>query len=507
MLKKFIGKTIDVAKMSAKQMYGDDFVILDSTPENGDNNAGITVMVDKSSRQKTSANHSSATGKNVNGTVSEGVRFERSGSSRERVSPNLQKLRSFAETNFGDDFYNALQQKEEKNTAKTEKKATEESNVDRHLDENEKEKTVYRRSSVRSVPSTVSDNAQQWPSKRNDTGSILNGTADTVSPDEDFTMPDRALLRKFDESKPKVAIPGSAVSAKSRQDQREISALHRRFDKLEALLDSALISSNLEYASHPAFQQLVQAGIATSTAAGWFGDIIRQGVDPFDQGDLFMVKLSGIIRDALTGAVAAPAVKNILFTGPSGSGKTSLIMKLLSSPYFFIDKKLAVVSMKPQDDASGTYYTVLEPFCRDREVPFYNISSGVDITRIKDELEAFDHVLFDSASLSISNEASFREYWKLRQVLASVTPLEVHYVINASMNRFYFNNSASLHHPLQPDFIAITHLDEAPQWGPVIPFLKDMGCAVRYVSTGRNLNNSIAEFEPAWFAKKVLQES
>jgi flagellar biosynthesis GTPase FlhF len=505
MLKKFIGKTIEAAKMSAKQMYEDDFVILDSTPEKGGKEAGITVMVDQKKKVQSSEKKPSPAFNKRSDSTPEGVRFERSDSNG--ASPNLQRLRSLARSNFGREFGRAYKGEEEKNTAGTEKRTAADQKPAGIANEKNNPQRMYRRSSVRTPVSTKPENSDSaLPLNGNGEASKNGGSYSTTGSDELLT-PERSLLRRFEESKPKIAVPGAAGTSSNRQGEREIAALHKRFDKLEALLDSALISSNLEYASHPAFQQLVQAGIGTSTVAGWFSDIIRQGVDPFDQGDLFMAKLSGIIRDTLKGAAAGPAVKNLLFTGPSGSGKTSLIMKLLLSPNFYSGKDVAVVSLKPQGDDADSYYTILEPFCKDHDIPFFCVSSGVEITRYKDAWEAFDHILFDSPSLSVANSSSFREYWKIRQLLASVTPLEVHYVVNASMNRFYFSSSSSLHHPLQPDFVAITHLDEADQWGPVIPFLKEMGCAARYVSSGRNIRGSIAEFEPAWFTRKVLQES
>ena len=55
---------------------------------------------------------------------------------------------------------------------------------------------------------------------------------------------------------------------------------------------------------------------------------------------------------------------------------------------------------------------------------------------------------------------------------------------------------------MQPDYISITHLDEVAQWGPLIPFMKEMNCAARYISSGNALPTSLNEFSPQWFAKK-----
>ena len=113
--------------------------------------------------------------------------------------------------------------------------------------------------------------------------------------------------------------------------------------------------------------------------------------------------------------------------------------------------------------------------------------------------------MIDTPSLSIEQEESFRDYWKIRQLLTPVTPLEVHFVVNAARSKFYFANATAKNHPMQPDYISITHLDEITQWGPIIPFMKEMGCAARYISTGTSLPTSLMEFNPQWFAQKVLE--
>lgn len=288
---------------------------------------------------------------------------------------------------------------------------------------------------------------------------------------------------------------------------REISALHKRFDKMEALLDAALISSNLDYASHPSFQQLVQTGIKPSVIARWFRKIIEDGIDPDNEPEQFISQLSRIIRNALKGSSPGTVEKFILFTGPSGSGKTHLIMKLLLHPDYLSNKQVAVISLQPEARNKQPYYTILEPFCQDHNIPCYTIKNTRDIGLYMKEWTKYDHVLIDSPSISIEKEHSFRQYWNLRQTLVSLTPLEVHYVVNASLNRFYFRDSANVHHPLQPDYIAITHLDEVSQWGPIIPFLEEMGCGARYISVGPAIPDGLTDFSPAWFARQILQDT
>lgn len=545
MLKKFIGKTIDAAKKSAKQMYGDDFVVIDSSTNEETNEAGITVMANSPKHQTEKKEAGNGTAFRQSGN--NGVMFERSGNKPDRpgngTSPNLEALRRFAKNQFTDEFESAATEKKSStgNGTAFRPQGEESSNgIARG--------SLYSRASIRygSDSSSASKSSEEPGEEFKKPKSTTNGTVFRPKGDQDDlidrsinghgikslesedlskpaakkeelpkTEPEAvseesdegaSLLSRFDQSRPKIR-DSVRPSTSSRREQREITALHKRFDKLEALLDSAFISTNLDYASHPAFQQLVQTGISTSVIAGWFSEIIGEGIDPFDQSDLFMSKLSGIIRKALSRPASGEPQKYMLFTGPSGSGKTSLIMKLLKHSEFLSGCRVAVVSLKPKGEKGDFYYTIMEPFCHDHGIDHFTVSSGVEITQLYDQWEEYDHILIDTPAISTEKENSFREYWKIRQLLAPLTPLEVHYVVNASMNKFYFQNSSAANHPLQPDYVAVTHLDEVSQWGPIIPFLKDMGCAAKYISAGQSISGSLDEFDPAWFARKVLQDS
>jgi flagellar biosynthesis GTPase FlhF len=283
---------------------------------------------------------------------------------------------------------------------------------------------------------------------------------------------------------------------------RDLASLHRRLEKLESMLGESLISANLDYASHAAFQQLLSTGVRATTIASWFKELLNRGLDPYEQHESFMFELSKLVRDAINVALPQAASSNMLFTGPSGSGKTTLIMKLATSDQFFKDRKVALVSVEPRGFTKK--YSGLEAFAKDQQLEFFRIQDGIEISRLMPKLVQYDQVLFDSPSISLEKNTAFREYWKIRQVLASVIPLEVHYVVNATLEQFYFKEAYAASHPLQPDYISITHLDETQRWGQLIPFIKTMGCAIRYISLGQELPGSIAAFSPTWFAEKIL---
>lgn len=508
-LKKFFGKTIEVARKSARQMYGDDIVVLESFHPDGDREAGVTVLVDtpskgekkgapkeKDSGEKTPFRNvfykrRDAATKPVNGRdvqspgqnpgpgpgLIPGARQEYQPVDSQLESPGQAKLRpsyTTAETKQREQVSPNLM-------ALREYAAREERGNSERLTRSNGRANGRAESngSARFAP----DVPEPTVSKRTASSTPFEPTAPVYGPPS----------------------PSHAAGVAAGQ-QREITALHKRFDKLESLLDSALISSNLDYASHPAFQQLVRTGIRTTVIARWFREIMESGIDPDEEPEQFMAALGDIIRKALKGPADRPMARHLLFAGPSGSGKTSLIMKLVQHPEFLAGKKVGVATMLP-DEKTGPYYTILEPFCRERNIPYFGLRASDGVQVELDEWKSFDHVLIDTPSIPVTQERGFREYWKIRQTLAAANPLEVHYVINASLNRYYFRESGSMHHPLQPDFIAITHLDEATQWGPAIPFMAEMGCGSRFISIGADIPAGLREFSPAWFAQQVLQDT
>lgn len=516
-LKKFFGTTIDEAKQRARQKYGDDFVILETVPPEANRSAVITVVIDHSD---TTRPHSSS------GTAEEGVQFERSrngnGAQNKNgtASHNLNALRNYVNELESSNGHTALNGNGElngngsfhRNGSVAEYPSENGHSEDDVNDETRAPDNENGKRRSESIPDRRNGNGYSRSSVRKsrleDRSESKKSAEKPKDASRSFQLPGSNLLARFDESKPRIGDQDAQITPSAqRREQREITALHKRFDKLEALLDSAFISSNLDYVSHPAFQQLVQTGISTSIVSKWFGDIIKQGIDPFEHMEAFMGKLSAILRRAISGTKPAETKKYMLFTGPSGSGKTELIMKLILHPEFLSGKKLSVVSLLPPEDENGYYYTILEPFCKDQEIPFFKVRSGDEITQMQKVWSHSDHVLIDTPSVKTGQEHSFREYWKIRQVVSTLSPLEVHYVINASNNRFYFQDTSAAEHPLKPDYVAITHLDEVSKWGPLIPVLQQMEGSARYISKGDTIPNSLDEFNPSWFAKHVLNEN
>lgn len=487
-LKNIFGKTVEAAKKTAYQMYGDDVLILEASeaPSEGQK-ARVTIFSDSQTSEESTPASRKKSFRDSSKEQNNGVQFERSstaiGARKKPSHGNLATLRKYATEQI-------LSEKK-KETTKELVPAGQQFLPSEEPAQEKTSRQYYRRANLRPV--------QQ---KNIEEEELLSDEAPTT------VIPKTAgrFITHFRESKPKENLQEARMAVQSPiENQKAIKALHKRFDKLEALLDSHLLAANLDYACHPVFQQLVQTGINTSTVSKWFSEIIEKGIDPFEHGELFMAKLAGILRDSLGKSSTKEPSKFMLFAGPSGSGKTSLIQKLCTHPDFMLNKTVAVVTMHPQQSPSDAYYSILSTFCVDQKISHFTVKNGLDVNDYINEWKEFDHVLIDTPSLSIEQEDSFREYWKIRQTLTPLTPLEVHFVVNAARSKFYFEHTTAKNHPMQPDYISITHLDEVSQWGPIIPFMKELDCDARYISTGNTLPTSLQEFNPQWFAQKVLE--
>lgn len=503
MLKNIFGKTIDAALKSAQQMYGDDVLVVDSEePADAGKQAKITVMQDQkknhaaATAQQPRAESASAkaghTDRNESGTQprkefrlpadaldeTEGVKFERSSAAPRPVQPGSRQ---------------ATGQQPEPEAPKP--KANNLDSLRAYAKKLEQREFNTKRPV--SLDSTITEG---YVNKKKAEKAGSAGPSGTVY--------SRSLVRpKTDIDHLKEAIE------KQPENDPEMNTLYKRFDKLEALLDSSLLSAEMKYSSHPAFKQLEQTGIPSSIIADWFKGIEEAGTDPFMAEKEFMVKLGGIIRKALGEITRAKTKKHLMFVGPGGAGKTNMIMKLAGSDAFAKNKQLAVAVLYPDDEEKLPYYSVLPAFCEDHNIECFHIRNAGELKTAAEIWEGFDHVLIDTPSLSSVQNESFREYWQIRQKASGLPSLEVHYVVNASLRNFHFKEASALHHPLQPaseehplqpDYVDITHLDEVSQWGPVIPFLKEMGYRARFLSTGINGEKDLKEFNPQWFVQKVL---
>lgn len=466
-LKKFYGNNIQEALRDAREQLGEEVILLESTKAEGERPACVTVMLDKQ-------------------------------------LASVQSVGEEEQTEFRNVFY-------QRSSARPPKNGIEASQQKRPPIEEKSELEIPNAKPLkRTATEPIKEKKEKQPEedkvapKAPQKPRIEHGSDDLPEPrglDEEMVPMSR---RKTPLIEIRQEPPSGSGYVSDAGVSREIAALHKRLERFESMLSDSLISANLDYAAHPIFQQLLQTGIRSTTIASWFKNLLNQGIDPYEHQEDFTFEISKIIRDALTVTLPQVAQPNMVFVGSSAAGKTTLIMKLASSPEFYREKRVAIVSVEPR--SGSKYYSVLEQFCADEGIPFYRVNDGIEVSKLMPKLVEYDQVLIDTPSISLEKKTAFRDYWKIRQILASVLPLEVHFVVNATLENRYFQEEYAVNHPLQPDYLAITHLDETNRWGHLLPFMKTLGCAVRFISLGNEIPGGISAFSPTWFAEKLLKK-
>lgn len=486
-LKKYSGKTIKEALRTAREKLGDEVILLDSRPPIENRPAVVTVMLDEKS-----ANSLLEKPKKQEEAEFSNMIYKRSD-----VRKNLKKsLAAYAAASSDSDEMTdiALEEPLEDTISGSELfEIQSDENIENEANLTEKNADEAEGNGFDLSALKEKMNGHEKKSKNN------IGVADDSVTDETKPMSRRTVSLIPDMP---VNGNGAGHSAGNEMITREINALHRRFDQLEAMFNASVMSANLDYAAHPSFQQLLKTGIRSTTIAQWFREVMEKGIDPVDDSERFIYELARLVRDALSFTLPSPPQSNIVFVGPAGSGKTTLIMKLVRHAEFFGNKKVAIISVEPRQQVQR--YTILKPFSEEHQVDLFTVKDGIDASKLMPKLSGYQQVLIDTPSISLEKKTAFREYWKLRQILAAIMPLEVHFVVNSTMENYYFRESYAANHPLQPDYLALTHLDETNRWGQLIPFLKAMGCGVRYLSVGPNVPDDINSYSPTWFAERIL---
>ena len=296
---------------------------------------------------------------------------------------------------------------------------------------------------------------------------------------------------------------GDSEDSNQSKIHSEIDTLSKRFDRLEALISEQMLGANVDFVSHPAFQQLLSNGVPYEMVMAWFSQLMRRGIRPFDQNSGFTQALAKLVRQTLDVAAKNEPAKFMIFTGAAGSGKSSLIMKLALNKAFMGNNSCALVSVVPQNVKN--HYPSLAAFAVDHDFIHFKIGIQSQWQELQHELRSYDYVLIEMPSTEQGSTRSGFSGTMLTQAIKQSGLAEVHHVINAAMNREGMQAAAVGDSPW--DYLAFTHLDAAPRKGRLLPLMDRPECRVRYTSSGLQVPGAIAKFDPPQFARQLLSNA
>lgn len=489
-LNKFIDKTLEAAKQSALQIYGDDYSHLKNAISGDDEKSNGNQQQDARQKEETNA---SAKKQPKKSTAKQGVVFERSTSrapSKEKQAPDtgiskkLDSIRRYAAEQSNDDaeafgLTDTKQKSKEPISSPNAQKGS-------HKSSNQ----LYSRKDLRPNKNRLPSNVQ--PRK--------TAAAKEQSAEEDQKHGPR--YDTFTNELPDGVTPIAEMPMSSDNTTQENSAdLHKRLDRLESLVHLALSVPDAPFSDHPLLHKLVHKGVAQKLIRNWFETIAQQGVNPEQKPELFCSKLLGLIKDLLQQSKAEDAGKVLLFTGRSGAGKTHLMMKLAANSHFMGEKNVALALVMANGQKNK--YSILEPFCNDHDIDFFSIQNADQAADYDETWTSYDHVLIDTPALDTGGSSVINAIDNLKKTLQSHGEIETHYLVNTALNGIAFNDP--LAQEISADHIALTHIDQSSKWGQTVQLIANTQYKLRYISSGPAIEGDLLPFNPKKFARKLLR--
>lgn len=330
----------------------------------------------------------------------------------------------------------------------------------------------------------------------NSNGAAQKSPRSPAPRDERF-LPYRTISNSADPqpSKPEQKVPNL---------HRDFDTLADRFERFENLISEQLLAVNVDFVSHPAFQQLLNNGVPYATVLSWFSELAAEGVDPYHRDGHFTRRLAQKVRETLDVVATEPPVKFMIFTGAAGAGKSSVIMKLALSSEFLGNASCALVSIVPR--GAKNYYPSLDNFASEHDFIHFRIEGQRQWHELQDQLGTFDHVLIEMPANEYyaATQSEFSSTMFIQAIRQSGA-VEVHHVMNAALNPQVLKSLSRK--ATTCDYLDFTHLDTVPKRGQLLSLMDHSGCCVRYICLGLQVPADIQKFEPAQFARQLLSNA
>ena len=442
-VKTLTGPSIHAALVEARRLLGDDVILVESVPPRGNEPARVTVLIDEPLPSRNTAQVQATT-----------------------TAPTALP--------YG---YNS--QAVQRTTAPVNKRVPEESAAGSEV-------VTSRGAQPAATRPEPSDDA---PGTRTRTqGSFRRGTLFPAGNEELSTEPSRK--------------PTFRISDELRDQQLRL--LHERLDRIERTFADAVIGASFQWAAQPLFAELLRLGFTATTVSKLFSAVAESGLTPDTDEEALRWAVARELRNLLD--LNAPKVSNgtQMFVGPSGSGKTSLLLKLACNNSFFGRRRTTAIIIAPEDAAETSYLNPVELYRR-FGIPSQTVADEADMNTALERVQHFDQILIDTPSIPAQEAPARKALLRIKRLTDPLAPLHVHLTFNATRALDEFDEGYVRSLPIQPDTLALTHLDEAQRWGRVAEWLMKLKLPVQFAGTGPRVPDGVTAFSPTWFIEQMMQ--
>lgn len=294
----------------------------------------------------------------------------------------------------------------------------------------------------------------------------------------------------------------ASSSTADRLLEAQLQHLHSRLESMERRFGGALIGSTQRWMANPLFAELMDQGLRPATITKLFDRLVDRGFEPESDPEDLRWAAAQELRRMLNVKTPKRSAGTVLVVGPSGAGKTSLLLKLATHEQFFARRQPTVISIVP-DDRSIPYQNPAELY-RTFGVPVQNVCTEGEMDQALDRAEGFEQILIDTPPLPTQEETARTMLRRIKCLVSPLMPLQVHLILSAARNLHDFDTDFLHRLPLQPDAVALTHLDESSRWGHVAEWLLEIGKPIQFVSTGSRVPEGVEAFSPTWYVEEML---
>lgn len=448
-IKTLTGTSIHAALIEARRLYGDDVVLLESIPAEGEAPARITVMVDTPI---------SAPAERQDASRPQAVASDAGGYGYNRAAFGAASTTGVAEVAASSARYST-----------------------------QRSRLTYQGNDQRPENSGAHPPAMH--------PSLSKRTRST---------PGQARNRIFDEKDDDHSrLP---VRADQLQEllEAQLKLIHNRLDRLDRRFEGAIVGASIRWTSHILFARLLNQGMRPSTVTRLFERLMEKGLEPDHDEQKMRWALAHEIRNLLQTATPRRYTGTIMLIGPSGAGKTSLLLKIARHPSFFGRHNTMIISVVPENTPTIPYQNPASLFTQ-FEIPVQTVHNAREMADALDRANSFDQILIDTPSMPVHESRARKMLLNLKRIIEPLLPIQVHLVLNATRALDEFDLSYIQRLPIRPDAIAFTHLDETQGLGRLAEWMMQTELPVQFASSSPVVPDGVGAFTPSWFVEEMMR--